>query len=264
MFACSLMPRPTETMRSACDRSTACLASWNGASGFCRIAAASTVDVERAHRRGRRALRAAWSARIRADLERDEMRRRALRHDVGGELALEHRPRRTPCRAVAVLIAGDVGDERAIEARRQLRREVARLVGVRQQHDATATAAPIAACSAAVKPSGVYGSSAACSTRDDFLRPARRRARRRRLRRRRPARATAIGAPDRLRQLLRAGDRFPRRAIQLAVALLGNDENHAQIDPRFVAQLPHQLLRGFGRRPVDHLRLLRSSRARRG
>ena len=25
MFACSLMPRPTETMRSACDRSTACL-----------------------------------------------------------------------------------------------------------------------------------------------------------------------------------------------------------------------------------------------
>ena len=28
----------------------------------------------------------------RADLERDEMRRRSLRHDVGGQLALEHRP----------------------------------------------------------------------------------------------------------------------------------------------------------------------------
>ena len=28
----------------------------------------------------------------RADLERDEMRRRPLRHDVGGQLALEHRP----------------------------------------------------------------------------------------------------------------------------------------------------------------------------
>ena len=38
----------------------------------------------------------------RADLERDEMRRRPLRHDVGRQLALEHRPherrlRRRPC-----------------------------------------------------------------------------------------------------------------------------------------------------------------------
>jgi hypothetical protein len=37
----ALMPRPTATMRSACDRSTACLASWNGASGAWRIDAAS-------------------------------------------------------------------------------------------------------------------------------------------------------------------------------------------------------------------------------
>jgi hypothetical protein len=42
MFACSLMPRPTETIRSACDRSTACFACWNGGSGFSRIADAST------------------------------------------------------------------------------------------------------------------------------------------------------------------------------------------------------------------------------
>ena len=45
MFACSLMPRPTDTIRSAWDRSTACRASWNGASGFCRIAAASTATA---------------------------------------------------------------------------------------------------------------------------------------------------------------------------------------------------------------------------
>ena len=35
------MPRPTATMRSARLRSTACLASWNGGSGFWRIADAS-------------------------------------------------------------------------------------------------------------------------------------------------------------------------------------------------------------------------------
>ena len=55
MFACSLMPRPTDTIRSACDRSTACLACWNGGSGFCanrRRRRRSTL--ERAHRRRRR------------------------------------------------------------------------------------------------------------------------------------------------------------------------------------------------------------------
>ena len=41
--SCALMPRPTATMRSACERSTACFASLNGASGFCRIAPASIV-----------------------------------------------------------------------------------------------------------------------------------------------------------------------------------------------------------------------------
>ena len=42
--SCPLMPRPTATMRSACDRSTACFASLNGASGFWRIFAASIGD----------------------------------------------------------------------------------------------------------------------------------------------------------------------------------------------------------------------------
>ena len=39
----------------------------------------------------------------RADLERDEVRRRALRHDVGGELALEHRPHERAVRRSTVL-----------------------------------------------------------------------------------------------------------------------------------------------------------------
>ena len=92
MFACSLMPRPTDTIRSACDRSTACFASWNGASGFWRIA--DGVD-----RRPSSARTGAGDAPARgligakgADLEGDEVRRRSLRHDVGGQLALEHRP----------------------------------------------------------------------------------------------------------------------------------------------------------------------------
>ena len=89
--SCPLMPRPTATMRSACDRSTACFASWNGASGFWRIAAASIVDRQRRDRRRRAAPRRLIGPE-RADLERDEVRRRALRHDVGGQLALEHRP----------------------------------------------------------------------------------------------------------------------------------------------------------------------------
>ena len=45
MFACSLMPRPTDTIRSACDRSTACLACWNGGSGFSRIADALHAEI---------------------------------------------------------------------------------------------------------------------------------------------------------------------------------------------------------------------------
>jgi hypothetical protein len=54
---------------------------------------------------------------------------RALDGDVGLQLALEHRP------DVAAALDGDaVGHERPLHARRQRRREVARLVGVRQEH----------------------------------------------------------------------------------------------------------------------------------
>ena len=85
------MPRPTATIRSACDRSTDCLASWNGGSGFSRIADGVDVDASASNRRGRVALGRLVGAQ-RADLKRHEVRRRTLRHDVGGQLALKHRP----------------------------------------------------------------------------------------------------------------------------------------------------------------------------
>ena len=53
----------------------------------------------------------------------------AVDRDVGLQLALEHRPD-----VAAALDRHAVGDERALHARGQRRREVARLVGVRQEH----------------------------------------------------------------------------------------------------------------------------------
>ena len=150
MFACSLMPRPTDDdplgLRQI-DRLLALPGTAPRASGGSPTRRPSTVSARTGA--GAAPLRRLVGAK-RADLEGDEVRRRPLRHDVGGQLALEHRPRRTRSRRRPVLIAGDVGDERAVEPRRQLRREVARLIGVRQQHDATAPAARSRACSAAV------------------------------------------------------------------------------------------------------------------
>jgi hypothetical protein len=56
-----------------------------------------------------------------------------LRHDVGGELALEHRAHERRVGSHG-LDSGDVGDERTIQPGRQFRGKVARLVGVRQEH----------------------------------------------------------------------------------------------------------------------------------
>ena len=77
-------------MRSACDRSTACFASLNGASGFCRMAPHRRRRLHFAHRRRDRAARRGVGAE-RADLKRHEVRRRTGRLDVGVQLALEHR-----------------------------------------------------------------------------------------------------------------------------------------------------------------------------
>ncbi len=222
MFSCDLMPRPTATIRSACDRSTACLASWNGASGFWRIVDGVDGDARRRHGRGamppsprrRRGRRRSGSSRGAAPAP--------CGHDVGHELALEHRARE---RGGAVHRADgrDVGDEGAVEARGQRGREVARLVGVRQQHvrRRPARRSPAAAPARTRR---------ACRRR--ARRPPRRPLRPRRPapvprpRRRRPVPATTTftGAPR--GHLLRGGDRFPAGAIELAVLLFGDDENH--------------------------------------
>ena len=58
--------------------------------------------------------------------------RRARRRNVGGQLALEDRPR-IDGRAVLLAERGDVGDERPSEPGRERRREIARLVRVREK-----------------------------------------------------------------------------------------------------------------------------------
>ena len=92
MFACSLMPRPTDDDPLGLRQIDRLLRFLERRLGLLpdrrrrRPVTASARD-----RRRRRALRRLIGAE-RADLERDEVRRRALRHDVGGQLALEHRP----------------------------------------------------------------------------------------------------------------------------------------------------------------------------
>ena len=70
----------------------------------------------------------------RPDLQRHEMRRRPLRHDVGRQLSLEHRPDTDDLAAAGALHSRHVGDERPVETGGQLRRKVASLIRVRQ-HD---------------------------------------------------------------------------------------------------------------------------------
>ena len=97
MFSCSLMPRPTDDDALGLRQIDRLLRFLKRRLRLLADRRRVDVDVERAHRRRRRALRRLVGAK-RADLERDEVRRRPLRHDVGGQLALEHRPRRTPAR----------------------------------------------------------------------------------------------------------------------------------------------------------------------
>ena len=101
-------------MRSACDRSTACFASWNGASGFCRIAAAS-IDRADASDRRRPAPRVDRPAE-RADLERHE---HGARRGTTSAVSLPWNIGRTKVApATGALDRRDVGDERARAAPR--------------------------------------------------------------------------------------------------------------------------------------------------
>ena len=146
MCSCALMPRPTATIRSACDRSTACLASWNGASAFCRTPPASMPTAAAAIGAAALALLSGVGPE-RADLHRRRDAAPAHRHHVGDELPWNiGRANARP--SVRSARPTTVGHQRTIQPRRQRGREVAGLVGVRQHHergDCCATSAA-AAC----------------------------------------------------------------------------------------------------------------------
>ena len=140
------MPRPTETMISAAVRSTARAASRNGASGFCRICSASECRSERFHGR-----RAAFQ-RIRpprACLQRGEHRTRAAHPHIAVQLALKelaHERQRSGFHARR----DHVAHQHLRKPRGQLGREIADLIGVREQHQRRAVLSGSTASSAAV------------------------------------------------------------------------------------------------------------------
>ena len=189
----------------------------------------------------------------RSDLHRHEMRRLSLRDDVGGQLALKHRAHERR-RTVDGLDRRHVGDERPVEPRGQLRREVARLIRVRQDDGRRLRARRSTCASAAVNPSDVYGSRAAASTVTTSCTCAALSSRGHRA----DVRAedddghlTARG------QLLRRRDRFPRRAVQLAVSLFRDDQDHGcQMTRASSRRRRTSSLAAARRRAVDHLGLL--------
>ena len=234
MCSCPLMPRPTETMRSACERSTACSRFRERRLGLL----ADRGGVDR-HRRAR-AIGAGAAPRCRrvgaerADLERDEVRRRAGGRDVGAQLALEHRPREdrpSSCR----LTRDDVGDERR----------------ARGAPRAPARSRASGRCAAGRRAPALLRAITRCERRDvavgRVVAPARRVDDDDLLDRRggelaarlaptpAPSTATRIGPPA----CCAAAIGFPRRAVQRAVALLGDHQNHHD-HPRVVAQLRDQ------------------------
>ncbi len=82
-------------------------------------------------RRFRRTLRDQVGAK-RSGLKRREPRRRAFEHHIGRRLALKHLAHKNQL-AVFVAVADAIADHALAERRGQLRREIAHLIGVRQQ-----------------------------------------------------------------------------------------------------------------------------------
>jgi hypothetical protein len=152
------------------------------------------------------------------------VRRRTLRHDVSRELALEHRPHEHAVSSCP-FDRGHVGDDGAVEPGRQLRREVARLVGMRQRHNfrIQLTDRVLQRGDVAIGRVGLEGRAldrdhlGDAGDRDLGSRGGCVRAR--------------AGQRDRDRlaagELLHRRHRFPGGAIQLAAALFADDEDHA-------------------------------------
>ena len=132
MFFCSLIPRPTETMISACVRSTACLASLKTSCGLLRMTPSAISTADGFDRSGAGASFDFVSAKC-SVLESHEPRGVAGEADVGGELALEHLAGEEQLVAI-FFVADAVADGGASHRGREFGDEVAHLIGVRHQH----------------------------------------------------------------------------------------------------------------------------------
>ena len=126
------MPRPTETRMGACVRSTACLASRKSSSGLVRICSGFRSTLTGftgalplacfVARSARNAL--AWNDAIHGGV--------ACEDDVRGGAALKHLAHEDEF-AVLVAVADAIADHSLAHRRGELGREIANLVGVRQQ-----------------------------------------------------------------------------------------------------------------------------------
>ena len=244
------MPRPTETMISAAVRSTARADSRNGASGFCRMDEASSVgvNVSTGAEPDFERIRAP-----RARLQGREVRTAARHAHIAVQFSLEQQPHEHR-RAGFDFHRDHVADQHLGKSRRQLRREVAHLIGVGKQHQRGA-----APCGSVLRPPR-------CSRRR--CSPSADRARRRRPSRisssplRRPARRRPIPGmphadrhPSAAAELLAGRQRLPRHAMPLA-ALSVPEPLGRSYDPHLELQLLHQLRGRRFRVAFENLRLL--------
>ncbi len=219
IFSSSLIPRPTATMRSACERSTACFASRNGGSGFWRIAAASM--------RGSIVCTSAGVAPRTAASARNAPIWKVASVGVVPRVATSasSRPWKTGRtnnrRPSCVLVATQSVTSARSKPRRERRREVARLIGVRQEDERRPGLSDELRERGHVRVARVGGQRRR-GDRQDLL----------------DARGGELGGERRVvgpekcdvdrraTRLLRRGNDFPGRPVEHAALLFRDDENH--------------------------------------
>src|SRR6202047_4718370 len=141
IFFCSLMPRPTDTIISACVKSTACFASLKTSCGLFRTTASGTstftvsigAAAAPAPTRPPPPSRFAFVGGERAILKGHKVRPRARKAHVGHKLSLKHLPREQQLPAF-ILVPDRVGEGSRLQGRRQLRYKIPNLVRMRHQH----------------------------------------------------------------------------------------------------------------------------------
>ena len=133
IFFCSLMPRPTATMISACVRSTACLASLKDFRRFVADHAIRDVDGHRLDRSCAGAGFGLVAAKC-AVLEGGEPWASLVKLTSAASFALKHLASEDEL-AAFVLESDAVANNGTSHGRRKLRDEIAHLVGVRHQYE---------------------------------------------------------------------------------------------------------------------------------